>query len=754
MPSPDAAAPAADAELVQMRIELASARARAAALQAELAHSERRLADAAAALRDSEAARSKLEATLPLRFANGVRGMRRAAVETIRRLGRRYVSPQTRNRLVRRYPWLRRKQPLRRRPLPVVAAVEQSAGAGQAPAQAMPDIIVLPLMEWQERLQRMQHLALQFAANGQRVFYVSPVNMPLSSVTTGATLTSLATNVWDVRLPAPRRPLIYREALDAAMVRDMAAACERLRAEKGIGSAVCIVGFPSWAPLAFELRRRFGWRIVYDCVDDWLHAQGVYAAALAPEDELARTCDGIMVLTQRLLDKWQSANARTLLLRNGVDADAFALACRPNETLAHLQHPLIGFAGAVSERLDLALLAAIAAARPSWSFVLAGTPSADTAAVRGLSNVHLIDNPGQTAAAVYHFDVCILPLRSGHASPAEVTRVYEYLSVGKPVVSTPVPELSDEAAYVSTASDASGFVAAIESALCESDPLPARRRRLRAAANAWNQRYMAAADFVTSLYPMASLVVVAYNNVALTQQCLESIYRNTQYPNYEVIVVDNASSDATRPYLAYAESAYPRLRVLTSMANGGFAHACNRGIAAAGGEFIVILNNDVVTPRGWLERLLRHLDDASIGLVGPVTNAAGNEARIDVTYQNLDDMEAFATAHCAEHAGEVFDIGVSALFCAAMRRSLLQQIGPLDEQFAVGLFEDDDLSHRVRRAGLRVVCAEDVFVHHVGEAALKQLAPDDYERIFAANRARFERKWGVAWQPHTGRAAR
>ena len=65
------------------------------------------------------------------------------------------------------------------------------------------------------------------------------------------------------------------------------------------------------------------------------------------------------------------------------------------------------------------------------------------------------------------------------------------------------------------------------------------------------------------------------------------------------------------------------------------------------------------------------------------------------------------------------------------------------------MFEDDDFARRVRQAGYRVVCAEDVFVHHFGQASLGELCgTGEYDRILAANRRRFEQKWGVAWEPH------
>ena len=99
--------------------------------------------------------------------------------------------------------------------------------------------------------------------------------------------------------------------------------------------------------------------------------------------------------------------------------------------------------------------------------------------------------------------------------------------------------------------------------------------------------------------------------------------------------------------------------------------------------------------------------------------------------------------------GQCADIHMLAMYCVAMRRDTFERIGPLDEQFGIGMFEDDDYATRMRAAGYRVVCAGDAFVHHVGQAAFKSLIQQGrYNDLFAANRAAYERKWRVTWVPH------
>lgn len=242
---------------------------------------------------------------------------------------------------------------------------------------------------------------------------------------------------------------------------------------------------------------------------------------------------------------------------------------------------------------------------------------------------------------------------------------------------------------------------------------------------------------------------MTYQNVELTRSCIESIFRNTTYPNYEVIVVDNASTDGTRNYLRFLITQSDAVHVILNDANLGFAAANNQGIKAASGDRVVLLNNDTIVPRGWLWNLNRYLDQPEIGLVGPVSNFVGNEAKIEVDYSNVKDMEKFAARHMRDHKGRSFDIGVLAMYCVGIRRDVIEEVGLLDEGFGIGMFEDDDYSLRVKQAGYRVVCAEDVFVHHFGQAAFRELMKTgEYKRIWEHNQSYFEKKWAQKWTPH------
>ena len=248
--------------------------------------------------------------------------------------------------------------------------------------------------------------------------------------------------------------------------------------------------------------------------------------------------------------------------------------------------------------------------------------------------------------------------------------------------------------------------------------------------------------------PSVSILIVTYGNLNLTRLCLRSLQECAGPTPFEIIVVDNASSDETASYLQQvAASGLLPLRVVCNTQNRGFAAANNQAAQLATGETLILLNNDTVVLPGWIEGLTAALSaNPSIGMVGPVTNSCGNEAQLGTPYPDLQQMASFAKAYTDSHVGMRTDPGMLTLFCAALPRKLWLELGGLDEGYGQGMFEDDDLAMAVRARGLQLQLVHDVYVHHYGGAAFNRLPPRHYLRLFWTNRRYFEKKWQTIWQ--------
>ena len=262
-------------------------------------------------------------------------------------------------------------------------------------------------------------------------------------------------------------------------------------------------------------------------------------------------------------------------------------------------------------------------------------------------------------------------------------------------------------------------------------------------------------DGLRSLYPKLSIIVVTFNKLEYTKLCLESVIRNTEFPNYEIIIVDNASVDGSVPYIQEFEHSTKGVTFVRNEKNLGFAAANNMGANSATGEYLVFLNNDTIVTPGWLQELLFCLNKyPAVGMIGPVTNAIGNEAKIEVDYKELSGINYFAARRAGKYRGMAFEIRVLALYCTVISRNLYSRLGGLDERYQVGMFEDDDLALKIRKAGLTLMCAEGVFIHHFHGISFKQFEDQELQRIFHENKRKFEQKWGVTWQPHQNRPRR
>ncbi len=342
------------------------------------------------------------------------------------------------------------------------------------------------------------------------------------------------------------------------------------------------------------------------------------------------------------------------------------------------------------------------------------------------------------------FDVGLIPFKRTPLTEAtDPVKLYEMMALGLEIVARPLPEIARHGELVHLAEDAESFVDAVERAVAQAgDVEAAARRRAFARANTWEARVDVLERALSALFPLVTIGICTFNNRELTELCLDSIESFTVHPNYEVVVVDNASEDGTAEWLKDEVAARPGYRVILNATNRGFAAGCNQAFAGSKAEILCFLNNDTVVTAGWLTAMVSTLmRSAGVGLVGPSTGGVANEAKVTPGYADLAGLHDWAEGFVSRHEGESFSIPMLALYCAALRRSVWEEIGGLDERFEVGLFEDDDFSRRIRRAGYDVRCLRDAWVHHFQEASFGTLPADEYERIYEVNRRRFQAKW-------------
>ncbi|MEM9175222.1 MAG: glycosyltransferase, partial [Myxococcota bacterium] len=606
------------------------------------------------------------------------------------------------------------------------------------------DVFVFSVIDWHFRHQRPQHLALELAAQGHRVFYVA-TTFEHDVDDYHPTPEFVAPGVAVLRLPCPLpHPVIYRDAPDKEHVAQLLKGLEAIRERFAVPTAISIVNHPFWAPIVRQLPAS---RVVYDCMDHHAGFANTSDAVMEGEAALLRDAD-LVVVTAKLLEERAAPVARNMVrIPNAGEFDHFGTAAGIPTARERGGRPVVGYFGAIAEWFDMELVAAAAEAMPEADFVLIGsTIGANLAPTEGVPNIEFVGEipylelPDRLA----RFDVCLIPFQVNELTlSTNPVKVFEYLAAGKPVVSVRLPEVEPMEDVVELASTHDEFIEKVRAALEPVSPDVIEARRAFARDNTWAKRGALLAERIGALTPRVSVVVLTYNQLEFTQACLHSLESFTDYPDWELIIVDNASADGTPEFLEAFARERAHVTVILNDENRGFAGGNNVGAEAATGDVLVFLNNDTFVTRGWLPDLVAHLtEDPEIGLVGPVTNNIGNEARLDVHYEDMDQMAHLAAERALTHRHQRFEFRAAAFFCVAVPAALWREIGGLDEGFELGFFEDDDYANRVRQAGYRVMCAEDTFVHHHLSASFNALGAERKQELFLKNQAYYESKWG------------
>jgi GT2 family glycosyltransferase len=210
----------------------------------------------------------------------------------------------------------------------------------------------------------------------------------------------------------------------------------------------------------------------------------------------------------------------------------------------------------------------------------------------------------------------------------------------------------------------------------------------------------------------ASIIIPIYNRLDLTSVCLETIYKIGSKNSFEVIVVDNASSDGSKEYL---KGYRKRIKYIRNEENLGFAKACNQGAENAIGEYLLFLNNDTKPTKGWLDILVKELDDNRKTVIVGSKLLYPNDTiqHAGVVFGKTKEAYHLYKFHRKEkiyvNKKRKFQAVTGA--CMLIRKNIFEKINGFDEIYVNGL-EDVDLCLKVGKIGADITYCPKSVVYH------------------------------------------
>jgi GT2 family glycosyltransferase len=256
-----------------------------------------------------------------------------------------------------------------------------------------------------------------------------------------------------------------------------------------------------------------------------------------------------------------------------------------------------------------------------------------------------------------------------------------------------------------------------------------------------------ALGFQNHANPRVSIIVPVFNQFILTIECLAAIKRHPQMTSFELLLVDDASTDETKTVLPSISG----LQYLRNVSNLGYLHSCNSAIQLARGDYVYFLNNDTQVQKDWLDPLVARLDAMpTIGVVGSMLLFP--DGRLQEAGARLITP---ADKNQGELIGELIGLGCATSdpsyqfareveYCSGaslmVRRDLLTTMDGLDTRYAPAYFEDADLAYSARRAGYRVYYEPlSEVVHHLSASVSRN---SNYKKNLVARNAKaFLNKW-------------
>jgi len=607
-----------------------------------------------------------------------------------------------------------------------------------------PTIILFPIISYNTRIQRHQHICRMLGERGYQVFYIRTESTKQNDINDKR----INNNLYEATLLTNTNPInIYNDMIDEKTVQNAINNIKKLREKYKFDYFVSIITNAFWYRIVKSILNT---SVIYDCVD-YHHGFGNISNDVSKlESILVEKCDKLVMTSPVLANMLKIPSNKYTLIRNGCEFDYF-------DRIKKTNGKVIGYYGAIADWFDDDIVRHIAVNYPDYEIHLIGNVycinNAKTMRIKELSKLSNVKFFGEIPYSELHkyinkFTIGIIPfVLNDLIKCTNPVKLYEMLALGIPIVMSALPDVltfkdgSSNLYYLSANSD--HFVKNIRLAINENYAHIALNRKRYAKTNDWRYRVNEFEKIIQEVTPAVSIVLLCWNHWTETKRCLDSILINSKYDNYEVIVTDNYSTDETRRELERYRS-NNKVKIQLNAENYGFAKGMNLGAIRASGDYVVLLNNDTVCGNEWIFPLVKPLiKNENYGFGSPATNNCGNEGKQFIYYTSIDEFLRRAKKLQILNNNEHEFIFNAPFFGPVCRKKDLYSVGLLDINFGRGGWEDDDINHRMRLYGKdKNYFTYGSFVYHMESLSL---GPEHY--VNNPNKTYYENKWNIKWMP-------
>ena len=615
-----------------------------------------------------------------------------------------------------------------------------------------PTIIIFSMIDYYFRIQRNQHFARVLSERGFQVFYLKTQLQKKENE-----IVKIYNSLYEVSLCCNSNNDInvYKTSLQSNEIKSIIESIDNLKSTYNFNYFISYIANPFWYQVVKNISNT---GVIFDCLD---YTKGFNTHSnLIINEEYSMLENEYTIFTSPYLKELLCYNKDNFTyIQNGCDFNYFNSMMIPKNN----KRKIVGYYGAISDWFDVNLMYQVIECFDYLDFHFIGNVwCQDKDYENKIKNLDKFKNVTFFGEIPYNelnkyvskFDIGIIPfIINDLIKCTNPVKLYEMLSIGLPIVLVNLPDVirlnKNELYFLSENVDE--FIQNLKFIVDNNESSELITKRIEFAKdNDWQNRVNSIENVISHISPYISIVLLCWNHWTETKRCIESVLKNSKYDYYELIIVNNNSTDDTKKELEYYKNNYDFISIVNNDKNYGFAKGMNIGMLHSKYQNIILLNNDTIVGENWLYPLVKPIILNNYHVGSPITNNCGNEVKQFISYDNVDDLLQKVKIYQTKNLNKTVSIDRIPFFCPILRKHDLFAVGMLDERFGVGGWEDDDLIEKLKKYNPNCILGYTYqsFVYHMESLSMSDTSTTGKNWTQQNNNQQiFEKKWNKKWNP-------